>query len=122
MRSVFILTVVLGLLAVFGPALAPHDPSAIDIPNRPAPPGRQYPLGTDALGRGVLSRLLHGASWSLGLAFIVSVIGLIAGTLIGLVAAMAGRLVDWVVMRASVPGVRQKGERAYPGGDLGHAR
>ena len=39
MRSVVILTVILGLLAVFGPALAPHAPNAIDIPNRLAPPG-----------------------------------------------------------------------------------
>ncbi len=101
MRSVVILTVILGLLAVFGPALAPHDPNAIDIPNRLAPPGDPYPLGTDAMGRCVLSRLLHGASWSLGLAFLVSVIGLIAGSVIGLVAAMGGRLVDWVVMRAT---------------------
>ena len=101
MRSVIILTVILGIVGVFGPALAPHAPNAIDIPNRLAPPGGIYPLGTDALGRCVLSRLLHGASWSLGLAFLVSVIGLIAGSVIGLVAAMGGRLVDWVVMRAT---------------------
>ena len=101
MRSVVVLAVVLGLLAVFGPALAPHAPNAIDIPNRLAPPGAQYPLGTDAMGRCVLSRLLHGASWSLGLAFLVSVIGLMAGSVIGLVAAMGGRLVDWIVMRAT---------------------
>ncbi len=101
MRSVFILTLVLGLLAVFGPALAPHDPTAIDIPNRLAPPGGHYPLGTDAMGRCVLSRLLHGASWSLGLAFLVSVVGLIAGTVIGLVSAMGGRFFDWIFMRAT---------------------
>ena len=77
MRSVLILAVVLAALAMFGPALAPHDPTAIGIPNRLAPPGAQYPLGTDAMGRCVLSRLLHGASWSLGLAFVVSVIGLV---------------------------------------------
>ena len=101
MRSVLILTIVLAALAVFGSTFAPHDPNAIDIPNRLAPPGAQYPLGTDAMGRCVLSRLLHGASWSLGLAFLVSVIGLVAGTLIGLFSAMAGRRVDWIVMRAT---------------------
>ncbi|HIC81047.1 MAG TPA: ABC transporter permease, partial [Kiloniellaceae bacterium] len=101
MRSVLVLTVVLAALAVFGPALAPHAPNAIDIPNRLAPPGDLYPLGTDAMGRCVLSRLLHGASWSLGLAFLVSVIGLIAGSVIGLVAAMGGRLADWIIMRAT---------------------
>lgn len=101
MRSVLTLAVVLALVAVLGPALAPHDPNAIDIPNRLAPPGGTWPLGTDAMGRCVLSRLLFGASWSLGLAFFVSVIGLVVGSLIGLVAAMGGRAVDWAVMRAT---------------------
>lgn len=101
MRSVLLLAVVLALLAAFGPALAPNAPNAIDIPNRLAAPGGQYPLGTDALGRCVLSRLLVGAQWSLGLAFLVSVIGLVVGTLIGLLSAMGGRLVDWIVMRAT---------------------
>ena len=101
MRSVLVLTVVLAALALFGPALAPNDPNAIDIPNRLAGPGGTYPLGTDAMGRCVLSRLLHGATWSLGLAFITSLIGLVAGTLVGLAAAMGGRLVDWVLMRVT---------------------
>ncbi|MEM9230141.1 MAG: ABC transporter permease subunit [Pseudomonadota bacterium] len=101
MRSVLALTVALGALAVFGPSLAPNDPNAIDIPNRLASPGGTYLLGTDALGRCVLSRLLHGATWSLGLAFIISMIGLAAGTLIGLAAAMGGRLVDWALMRVT---------------------
>lgn len=101
MRSVLVLAATLALLAVFGPSLAPNAPNAIDIPNRLAPPGGAYPLGTDAMGRCVLSRLLHGASWSLGLAFLVSVIGLVAGTVIGLLSAMGGRLVDWTFMRVT---------------------
>lgn len=101
MRSVYILAAVLGALVLFGPALAPHDPTAIDIPNRLAPPGGAWPLGTDAMGRCVLSRLLHGAGWSLGMAFIVSVIGLVAGSVIGLGAAMGGRTVDWLAMRTT---------------------
>jgi ABC-type dipeptide/oligopeptide/nickel transport system permease subunit len=96
-----ILACLLGLVSVVGPWLAPHDPDAINIPNRLAPPGGAWPLGTDAMGRCVLSRLLHGAGWSLGLAFVVSGIGLVAGSLIGLVAAMAGRLADWAIMRAT---------------------
>lgn len=58
-------------------------------------------MGTDALGRDILSRLLHGARWSLGLAFLISLIGLCAGTLIGLVAARGGKLADWIVMRTT---------------------
>lgn len=99
MRSVLLLGFLLAFLAIVGPLLAPHDPTAIDIPNRLSPPGGDYLLGTDAMGRCILSRLLHGARWSLGLAFFVSVLGLVAGSLAGLVAAMAGRSADWIMMR-----------------------
>lgn len=101
MRSVIVLIICLVLLAVFGPMLAPYDPTAIDIPNRLQPPGGQWLLGTDALGRDILSRLLHGARWSLGLAFLVSVIGLVAGTLVGLTAALGGKTTDWLMMRTT---------------------
>lgn len=99
MRSVTVLVVLFVVLALFGPVLAPHDPAAINLSNRLSPPGAQWLLGTDALGRDILSRLLHGARWSLGLAFLISIIGLLIGTLVGLIAAQGGRLVDWAVMR-----------------------
>lgn len=101
MRSVFILAIILAFICVLGPILAPHDPSAIDIPNRLASPGGTYPMGTDALGRCILSRLLYGARWSLGLAFLVSGLGLAIGTILGLTAAMGGRIADWIVMRVA---------------------
>ncbi|MCY4184348.1 MAG: ABC transporter permease subunit [Rhodobacteraceae bacterium] len=101
MRSVFVIAGILFLLAVFGPFLAPHDPTAINIPNRLSPPGSAYLLGTDMLGRDILSRLLYGARWSLGLAFLISLIGLVVGTLIGLLAALGGKLTDWTVMRVT---------------------
>lgn len=99
MRSVAGLAVAMLLLALVGPLLAHHDPAAINIPERLSPPSGEFPLGTDALGRDILSRLLHGARWSLGLAFLISLIGLCVGTVIGLVAALGGRLADWAVMR-----------------------
>lgn len=101
MRSVALLVGGFVTLAVLGPLMAPYDPSAIDIPARLAPPGAAHPLGTDALGRDILSRLLHGARWSLGLAFVVSGLGFFLGTLAGLIAALGGRVADWVVMRAT---------------------
>ncbi|WP_299952741.1 ABC transporter permease [uncultured Roseobacter sp.] len=101
MRSVLALVVVFVALALFGPMLAPHDPTQINIPNRLSAPSGDWVLGTDALGRDILSRLLHGARWSLGLAFLVSIIGLIIGTLAGLVAALGGKLADWIVMRTT---------------------
>ncbi|MEM6940112.1 MAG: ABC transporter permease [Pseudomonadota bacterium] len=101
MRSVAVLAVVFVGLAVVGPLLAPHDPTAINIPERLSPPSATWPLGTDALGRDLLSRLLHGARWSLGLAFLISLISLIVGTAVGLAAALGGRWVDWAMMRVT---------------------
>ena len=101
MRSVVVLVLILVSLAIFGPMLAPHDPTQIDIPNRLSPPSADWWLGTDALGRDILSRLLHGARWSLGLAFLVSVMGLVIRTAMGLIAAQGGKLADWTVMRAT---------------------
>lgn len=101
MRSFAALACGLVLLAGFGPLLAAYDPAAIDIPARLSAPSGDHPLGTDALGRDILSRLLHGARWSLGLAFVISAIGLIVGTTVGLLAAVGGRTVDWAVMRVT---------------------
>lgn len=101
MRSVIALAVIFVLIAGVGPLLAPYDPTAIDIPNRLSPPSAEWPLGTDALGRDILSRLLHGARWSLGLAFLISMIGLCIGTIIGLAAALGGKIADWLVMRTT---------------------
>lgn len=101
MRSVVALILALVLLAGLGPLWAPYDPTAINIPKRLAPPGPEFLLGTDALGRDILSRLLHGARWSLGLAFVISVISLCIGTAIGLAAALGGKFADWVAMRVT---------------------
>ncbi|MEM9603830.1 MAG: ABC transporter permease [Pseudomonadota bacterium] len=101
MRSVAWLVIACLLVAVVGPLLAPYDPTAINIPKRLQPPSGDWLLGTDALGRDILSRLLHGARWSLGLAFLVSVIGLVIGTVLGLISAMGGKAVDWAIMRVT---------------------
>lgn len=101
MRSVLALALVILLVILVGPLLAPYDPAAINIPRRLSAPGHEFLLGTDALGRDILSRLLYGARWSLGLAFLISIIGLCIGTLIGLAPALGGKLADWIVMRTT---------------------
>ncbi|UWQ93606.1 ABC transporter permease (plasmid) [Rhodobacteraceae bacterium M382] len=101
MRSVVIVATGLVALAVLGPLLAPYDPAAINIPNRLSRPNATFPMGTDALGRDVLSRLLFGARWSLGLAFLISLLSLFIGTSIGLMAALGGKYADWSLMRAT---------------------
>jgi peptide/nickel transport system permease protein len=101
MRSVIALAVIFVVIAFVGPLLAPYDPTAINIANRLSPPGDEWLLGTDALGRDILSRLLYGSRWSLGLAFVISIIGLSIGTLLGLSAALGGKTTDWLVMRTT---------------------
>jgi peptide/nickel transport system permease protein len=87
------------LIALLAPALAPHDPlQPVGMPQ--LPPGQQgFLLGTDSIGRDVLSRLLYGLrpSWFAALAVIAS--GLLVGGLIGTVAGAAGGLLDNVLMR-----------------------
>lgn len=75
------------LLALFAPLLAPHSPNTIDIMQKFKEPSAQYPLGTDQLGRCLMSRLLFGARYSLGIALPMlaglSGIGLVVGTAAG---------------------------------------
>ncbi len=94
-----LIVLLLTLAAIFAPLLAPHDPTAIDPLRSLEGSSRDHLLGTDELGRDVLSRLLVGARWSLGIAAIATFSVMIVGTVIGLVAGYIGGWVDGVVMR-----------------------
>jgi peptide/nickel transport system permease protein len=89
------------LLAVLGPALAPFDPTAPVAPQlaEPSPPGAPFWLGTDDLGRDVLSRLLHGARISLMVGLVAMVVTMVIGTALGLAAGYFGGAVDVILMR-----------------------
>lgn len=97
--------VLLVLAAVFAPWVAPHDPAAQSLSDRLAPPGWapdgtwDHPLGTDNLGRDVLSRLIFGARVSLTVGVVVVVVAGAFGTLLGLVAGYAGGRTNSVIMR-----------------------
>ena len=86
-------------LVVVGPFAAPYDPAAADFFNRLAAPSFAHPLGTDQLGRDVLSRLLAGLWTTPVAAAAVVVIALAAGSAIGLAAAVIGGPLDLVIMR-----------------------
>ncbi len=92
---------VLVLVALLAPLLAPHDPvQQLDIVAlKHAPPSMEHPFGTDSYGRDVLSRVLHGARVSLGVAAIASLIAASIGALVGGVAGWCGGWVDGVLMR-----------------------
>ena len=86
-------------VALFAPLLAPHDPTAVDARAILAPPSREHWLGADNLGRDIFSRLIHGARWTLGTAFLATVLIVAIGVAVGLVAGYFGGLIDDVLMR-----------------------
>ncbi|HRA32790.1 MAG TPA: ABC transporter permease [Thermomicrobiales bacterium] len=86
-------------LSIFGRLLAPYDPIVPDIANKLAPPSAAHWLGTDELGRDILSRVLTGTRISLGIATMILSIAITAGVLIGAVAGYVGGWVDEVLMR-----------------------
>ncbi|WP_145153414.1 nickel transporter permease [Paenibacillus xylanexedens] len=95
------LTVFWIILAMVAPLLAPHDPLATNFAKVLQPSSVEYPLGTDQLGRCVLSRLLYGARTSLLLTFMMIGIVFVLGVAIGVIAGFARGLTDTVLMRLS---------------------
>jgi peptide/nickel transport system permease protein len=92
-----LLLAVLG--AVFAPVVSPHDPLKQDLDRALARPGRAHLLGTDNVGRDVLSRVIWGTRVSLVAGFGSVAIAMVAGGLLGLLAGYAGGRVDGLVMR-----------------------
>lgn len=99
----FFIAVFLMVLALIGPLVAPHNPIEINHGARLQPGfwagNTEYPLGTDNLGRDVLSRILYGTGISLRVGYAVIAITAVAGLFIGLVSGYFGGVVDVVVMR-----------------------
>jgi peptide/nickel transport system permease protein len=95
--------VVIVVCAIAAPWLAPHDPEGIDISESRIPPGRSlvYLLGTDLLGRDILSRLIFGARTAVSVIVVALGAGALIGTTLGLVAGYAGGLVDAAIMRVT---------------------
>ena len=87
-------------VALFAPTIAPYDPSAVHVRDRLQLPSSGYLLGTDELGRDLLSRIIFGSRISLLVGVIAVGIAATAGILLGLVSAFYGGLVDSLVMRA----------------------
>ena len=84
------------LVMVFAPFLAPNDPMQLNVAHSFAPPDTQYPLGTDELGRCVLSRLIYGARESLSIALPTLLLLAIISTVIATLCAYLGGIVDRV--------------------------
>lgn len=95
--TVIVLLVILA--AIFADVLAPFDPNVPDYYNLLKKPGNGHPLGTDALGRDVLSRLLYGARVSLVVGLVAVIVACVIGAFLGMVAAYFGGPLDSVIMR-----------------------
>ena len=87
------------LVALTAPLLAPYDPLAQNLGNTLARPGRAHLLGTDSVGRDVLSRVIWGTRVSLLAGLVAVAIAVIAGSLFGIVAGYCGGRIDGLVMR-----------------------
>ncbi|MCD7814172.1 MAG: ABC transporter permease [Lachnospiraceae bacterium] len=96
--SAVIILIIL-LMAVFAPVIAPYGEAEQDLLNRLQAPSAAHWLGTDELGRDVFSRLLYGARVSLSIGIIPSIISLLIGIFLGLTAGYFGGWYDYIVMR-----------------------
>lgn len=100
-----ILTFCLVIPAVLASQVAPHDPLKGSLANRLKAPAWQeggslsYPLGTDKLGRDILSRMIHGARVSLVVSLVAILVGGAIGTGLGLISGYFGRWLDSLIMR-----------------------
>lgn len=102
--SLFVISA-LYLVAIFSPEIARYDPTQVHFDAITAPPAWMpggswvYPLGTDGVGRDVLSRLIYGSRISMSIGLVPVVFYLVIGGTVGLVAGYAGGVVDTLLMR-----------------------
>ena len=94
-----IVVVVLALLALLAPVVSPRDPNRLDVKRILDAPSKAHPLGTDQLGRDVLSRMLYGARVSLAVGFVSVGIAAAIGIVLGSLAGYHGGTTDAMVMR-----------------------
>ncbi len=88
------------IAALFGPMLAPYEVGDVVAADSYAPISRAFPLGTDYLGRDVLSRIIFGARYTIGIAFAATAIAILAGGMLGMLAAVSGRWLDPLLSRS----------------------
>jgi len=96
--SVFVLFVVV-VSCIVVPMVSPYNIVTTNIPNRELPPGPQYLLGTDQIGRDLFTRFFYAGRISLGLALVITVLECIVGVVLGSIAGFYGKVIDAVIMR-----------------------
>jgi peptide/nickel transport system permease protein len=86
-------------MAIFGSLIQPHDPSEQDLLNTSAAPSSEHLLGTDALGRDILSRIIAGAPAAITGPFVVAFTGLLLASGLGILSGYMGGTIDMVIQR-----------------------
>lgn len=97
----FMFLVVVVITALVGPYITPHDPYDFDLSRARSPPSLAHPMGADELGRDILSRILAGARYTVGISVISVLLGALIGSLLGLVSGYKGGLWDTVIQRVN---------------------
>lgn len=94
-----VMVLLLFFVALFAPFISPYDPNEIDRFHILEPPSRSHPLGTDDLGRDVLSRMIYGSRISLAVGFVAVGIATVIGILFGAMSGYHGGWIDRIIMR-----------------------
>jgi peptide/nickel transport system permease protein len=94
-----VIIIAMAIAAVFAPIVAPYDPLDVDYGAMLAAPSGEHIFGTDAFGRDVLSRIIHGARTALAIGFLSSIVGSTLGAVIGTASAYFGGRIDLIIQR-----------------------
>jgi ABC-type dipeptide/oligopeptide/nickel transport system permease subunit len=94
-----IIIILLVLMAVFAPFLAPYDPNKQDLYHVLEGPSRKHLLGTDDVGRDLLSRVIYGSRISLMVGVVATAFAAVIGVILGLIAGYKGGIIDMIIMR-----------------------
>jgi peptide/nickel transport system permease protein len=100
------LVLIIGACALFAPLIAPHDPAEQNLLSILLPPAwadggdPAFPLGTDSLGRCILSRLIYGARTAMTVAIVASFGAMVIGAILAHISGYFGGIVDWIIGRA----------------------
>lgn len=94
-----VILLVFVILAIFAPLLTSYDPSGQDLSSAFQPPSAQHWLGTDDLGRDILTRILFGGRYTLTIGVVATAIAVVIGVPIGLVSGYLGKATDMVIQR-----------------------
>ena len=105
-----VIAVLLALMAIFAPVISPYDYQVQDVAHRLQMRSAQHLMGTDNMGRDILSRLIYGGRISLLVSLLAVIVSLVIGGLLGAVSGYMGGMVDSIIMRImdilmAIPGI-----------------